>query len=82
MALLRVASDAQLVEEAPLEGIDWLKLPPLQKRGAERRTEAFTGVGVVLGRLLHARIEVIVLDLGVPRIDGVEGAFNALLHHM
>ena len=34
MALLRVASDAQLVEEAPLEGIDWLKLPPLQKRGA------------------------------------------------
>ena len=49
MALLRVASDAQLVEEAPLEGIDWLKLPPLQKRGAERRTEAFTGVGVVLG---------------------------------
>ena len=49
MALLRVASDAQLVEEAPLEGYDWLKLPPLQKRGSERRTEAFTGVGVVLG---------------------------------
>ena len=49
MALLRVASDAQLEVEAPLEGIDWLKLPPLQKRGSERRTEAFTGVGVVLG---------------------------------
>ena len=49
MALLRVASDAQMDAEAPLEGIDWLKLPPLQKRGAERRTEAFTGVGVVLG---------------------------------
>lgn len=50
MALLRVKSEGKLDEvEAPLEGVDWQRLPPLLKRGAERRSEAFTGVGVVLG---------------------------------